>query len=255
MNLESLSKLTLVGAGPGAADLITLRGLRAIREADVILYDALVDPALLEEAPNAIWIFVGKRSGKHHRSQAEIQDLIMEMAQTHRHVVRLKGGDPFIFAHGAEELDAAAAAGLETEVIPGLSSATSLPLAQGIPLTKRFVSESFWVITGTNSRRELPQDIELAAQSKATVVILMGIGKLPEILQAFKDHGRGDHPIAVIQQGSLDQEKVDLGLVGSFLDEYPISNLKKPGIIVIGEVVRHRHLFPQLLKNVSQNIA
>ncbi|MEM7035993.1 MAG: uroporphyrinogen-III C-methyltransferase [Bacteroidota bacterium] len=255
MKLHKTPRLILVGAGPGSPDLITLRGLRAIRTADVILYDALVNTALLDEAPDALHVFVGKRSGRHHRSQSEINALTIEMAHQHGTVVRLKGGDPFIFARGAEELTAAAAAGLETEVIPGLSSATSLPLGQGIPLTQRFVSESFWVITGTNSKRELPEDIGLAAQSKATVVILMGIGKLSEILKVFKTYGRGSEPIAVIQKGSTPEESIDIGTINDFHLVLQQRKLEKPGIIVIGEVVRHRQTLSNICAPYNQNIA
>src|SRR5690349_2015813 len=150
MSLPSYPKLTLVGAGPGDPDLISVKGIRVLQSADVVLYDALVNEELLhyvpEEAPR---IYVGKRLGQHEFTQTKINELIVVMANLHGHVVRLKGGDPFVFGRGQEEIAFARQHGLETAIVPGISSSIAVPELQGIPITSRGISESFWVLTGT----------------------------------------------------------------------------------------------------------
>ena len=200
-------KLTVVGAGPGDMDLITLKGVKALQNADVVLYDALVSNELLEYAPKAEKIFVGKRKGCYSYQQAQINDLIVERATLGLHVVRLKGGDPFVFGRGAEEMEHAAAFGVEVDVVPGISSSLSVPASQNIPVTKRGAAESFWVITGTTKEHKLSNDVALAAKSNATVVILMGMSKLGEIMQLFKKEGKEDTPVAIIQNGTTEHEK------------------------------------------------
>jgi len=168
--MHNKAKLTLVGAGPGDPDLITLKGIKALRQADVVLYDALISKELLDHAPRAEKIYVGKRRGIHRFSQEEINEMIVRKALGYGHVVRLKGGDPFVFGRGSEEIEHAQSFGIPTDVIPGISSSLAVPSSIGIPLTKRGISESFWVITGCNSQRELSRDLELAARSTATLV-------------------------------------------------------------------------------------
>jgi len=231
-------KITLVGAGPGDTELITVKGLKAIQSADVVLYDALVNTELLEEAPEkALKIFVGKRSGNHRYSQDEINLLMVQHAFSHGHVVRLKGGDPFVFGRGHEEITYVAAFGIETEIIPGISSCISLPELQGVPVTRRGVNESFWVLTGTTKSGQLSKDVRIAAQSSATAVILMGMRKLAEIARLFSEHGKGDTPVLVIQNGSLPNERTALGTVDSIAKIVSEKEMGVPGIIVIGEVV------------------
>src|SRR5690554_6616173 len=203
------SKITLVGAGPGGTDLISLRGLKALAKADVVLYDALVSEELLQYCPQAVQkIYVGKRSNKHACSQTEINEMLVRYAFSHGHVVRLKGGDPFVFGRGYEEIEFARKFGIETVVIPGISSAIGVPSLQGIPITHRGTTESFWVITGTTSSGTISSDIYLAAKTNATVVILMGVRKLPEIVSIYKNEGRGSLPIAIIQNGAMPNEKI-----------------------------------------------
>ena len=214
------AKLTLVGAGPGDPDLITLKGLNALKTADVILYDALVNPVLLDHAPAAKKIFVGKRK-----------------AFLHGHVIRLKGGDPFVFGRGSEEIDHAENFGLHTHIIPGISSSIAVPSSIGIPLTKRGVSESFWVITGCNSDRQLSLDVSLAAQSSATVVILMGMHKLVQITTVFKELGKGETPVAVIQNGTMESQNSGVGTIKDIEDIVAQKKLSNPAIIIVGDVV------------------
>lgn len=244
---NSAPRLTLVGAGPGDPDLITLKGVKALQAADVILYDALANDALLAHAPASVpKIFVGKRAGKHKMTQEKINALIVKCAHHYGHVVRLKGGDPYIFGRGHEEQEFAEAAGIHCTLVPGISSAHAIPALQNIPLTKRGISESFWVITGTTQSGSLSHDVRLAAQSTATVVILMGMRKLQEIQAVFEEHGHTATPVAIIQNGSLPNERLGLGAIHSLATLGDTLQLGSPAVIVIGEVVREH---PDFIKN------
>ena len=232
-------KVTLVGAGPGDPDLLTLKGVKALAEANVVLYDALANEEIMNHAAkNAIKIFVGKRIGAHEYSQDQINQLIVDNALTYGNVVRLKGGDPFIFGRGSEEIEYAESFGIPTFVVPGISSAIAVPAYQGISLTKRGVSESFWVITGTTSDRNLSDDVALAAQSSATVVILMGMSKLSQIVSLFQKESKGETPVAIIQNGTTPQEKVGAGTIDTIQQVVAENKLSSPAIIIIGEVVK-----------------
>ena len=233
-------KLTVVGAGPGDVDLITLKGIKALQSADVVLYDALVSTELLEYAAYAEKIFVGKRKGCYAYQQEQINELIVQRAKQGLTVVRLKGGDPFVFGRGAEEMEYAALYGVEVDVVPGISSSVSVPAFQHIPVTKRGASESFWVITGTTKEHKLSNDVALAAKSSATVIILMGMSKLGEIMRLFKKEGKQNTPVAIIQNGTTKQERIGIGTVASIENKAKEQQLSNPAIIVIGEVVNHR---------------
>ncbi len=233
-------KLTVVGAGPGDVDLITLKGIKALQTADVVLYDALVSTELLEYASQAEQIFVGKRKGCYAYQQEQINDLIVQRAHQGLHIVRLKGGDPFVFGRGAEEMEHAAQFGIEVAVVPGISSSVSVPASQNIPVTKRGAAESFWVITGTTKDHKLSNDVALAAKSNATVIILMGMSKLGEIMELFKKEEKENTPVAIIQNGTTEQEKIGIGTVASIENKAREQQLSNPAIIVIGEVVKHR---------------
>ena len=234
---KNIAKVTLVGAGPGDIELITLKGLKAIQQADVILYDALVNEELLDEAPNAIKIFVGKRKGFKAYSQEEINRLIVDNAFLHGHVVRLKGGDSFVFGRGSEEIQYIEAFGIETTIVPGISSSISVPALAGIPVTHRGVSNSFTVISGTLSQGELNPEVKLVAKSNGTVVILMGISKLPEIVEIYKKIGKENEAIAIIKNGSLPSQTSLVGTIDSIVDSVKNDENQGPGIIVIGSVV------------------
>jgi uroporphyrin-III C-methyltransferase len=234
----NMPKLILVGAGPGDPELISLKGVRALQRADVVMYDALVSEELLQHSPGAVKIFCGKRAGQHYMKQAQINEGIVEHARKYGTVVRLKGGDPFVFGRGKEELDYAEAHGLETEIIPGISSATALATLQKIPLTHRGITESAWITTGTTSCGKLSNDIELAASSSATVVILMGIGKLAEIIGVFKKHKPAAYPVAIIQNGTLETEQIIKSDLEHIVEAAQTHHISSPAIIIIGEVVR-----------------
>jgi len=235
------AKLTVVGAGPGDEELITLKAIKAIENANVIMYDALINKNLLKyAAKNADLIFVGKRRGYKRYTQEQINQTIVTKARLQGHVVRLKGGDPFIFGRGAEEIDYARDHGLKTYMVPGISSSIAVPAYQGIPLTKRGAAESFWVITGTTKSHKISGDIALAAKSSATVVILMGMNKLSEITAIFSSEGKRDTPIAIIQNGTTPNENTGIGTIATIEDIVEEKQLSSPAIIVIGEVVERR---------------
>ncbi len=250
--MKKQPKLTVVGAGPGAIDLITLKAIKVLKQADVVLYDALVNPDLLNFVnPLAELIFVGKRKGCYRYQQEQINELIVERGLTHGHVVRLKGGDPFIFGRGAEEMQYAAAHQFEVAVVPGISSSFAVPAYQNIPLTKRGSAESFWVITGTTKQHQLSSDVALAAKSNATVVILMGMGKLAEIVSLFQREGKDTLPVAIIQNGTTPEEKIGVGTVNTITTIVQKKGLSNPAIIVLGSVVSHRQELLQLQREIT----
>lgn len=230
--------ITLVGAGPGDAELITLKAIKALNTADVVLYDALVNEELLEHAPeNAVKVYVGKRSGDHSYSQETVNKLMVDYAINYGHVVRLKGGDPFVFGRGFEELEYAASYHIPAQVIPGISSAIAVPELLQIPVTHRGLSESFWVVTGTTADGKISNDLYEAARSKATVVVLMGIHKLAEIVEIFKNAGKHTLPAAAIQSGSTINEKVAVGMVETIVEHVKENNITSPALLIFGEVV------------------
>jgi len=237
-------RITLVGAGPGDAELITIKGIKALKNADVVLYDALVNEELLEFAPEkSVKVYVGKRSGDHTFSQAAINKLMVDYALNYGHVVRLKGGDPFVFGRGYEELDHAASYSIPAEVIPGISSSIGVPGMQQIPVTHRGLSESFWVVTGTTMDGKVSGDLYDAAKTKATIVVLMGIHKLAEITEIFKNEGKHRLPVAVIQSGTTENEKVAVGIIDTIVEIVEEKKITSPALIVIGEVVSLHPLF------------
>jgi len=232
-------KLSLIGAGPGDPELISLKALKALQQAEVVLYDALVHKQTLDFIPeDTLRINVGKRAGKHRVPQEEIFALIQQYTTSHGHVARLKGGDPFVFGRGYEEMNFARLLGIDVEVIPGMSSVTSLSTLQSVPLTHRGVSEGFWVVTGTTRHGTLSDDLYLAAQSSSTVVILMGMRKLEQIVALFRKHGKQNTPVMIIQYGSFEAEKVVTGNINNIVHLSSLAGMGTPAIIVIGEVVR-----------------
>jgi uroporphyrin-III C-methyltransferase len=241
-------KLTLVGAGPGDPELITLKAINALKNADVVLYDALVSEEILKFIPERVpAISVGKRAGAHSFTQQEINELIVESANLYGHVVRLKGGDPFVFGRATEELEYAAQHGIETAVVPGISSALAVPAALNIPVTARGISESFWVVTGTTMCGDISNDITLAAQSSATVVILMGVKKIREIMDIFQQHGKAETPVAVIQNGTRPDQKSVVATASTIVPLVTQEQIGGPAIIIVGEVVRYNSILQKIV--------
>ena len=245
-------KVSLVGAGPGSEDLITVRGLRVLQAADVILYDALVSDELLSQVDATIpKIYVGKRCNQHSYTQDDINILIVENAFKYGHVVRLKGGDPFVFGRAHEEIEYVESFGIPVSVIPGISSALAVPASQGIPMTRRNVSSSFWVMTATKKDGSFSEDLKYASQSSATMIILMGIRKLIGIVQEVNKYRILDTPIAIIQNGTMKKECCTVSTLGAIQDLISTIDISEPGIIVIGEVVaEHPSFFEEEVQRV-----
>jgi uroporphyrin-III C-methyltransferase len=229
--------ITLVGAGPGDPELITVKGLNAIKRADVILYDALVNERLLDYAPIAKKIFVGKRHGFASLTQKQINELLIEQTQKHVNIVRLKGGDPFVFGRGYEEIQAAQEAGIPIRVIPGISSSISVPALAGIPVTHRGLSTQFQVLSGTLATGEINPNLQELVSYSGTSVVLMGLSKLPEIVELFKHAGKEDANIAIISNGSLPNQEARVGTISNILDILNENPIPAPAVLVFGEVV------------------
>ena len=254
-----LPSLTLVGAGPGDPDLITRKGLRALATADVVLYDALSSDELLRETPpHCQHIFVGKRAGCHYKKQEQINELIVSCALEYGHVVRLKGGDPFVFGRGQEEKAYVEQYGIPVTVVPGISSCISLPELQGVAPTSRGYADSFWVLTAHTRDGGLSEDLFRAAQSSATVIILMGLGRLDQICALWDAEGKGQLPAMVIQNGSRPDERCWVGTVNDIAERVAAERDRGPGIIVLGETVRQHAAFttyhlPSTVHNLSED--
>jgi uroporphyrin-III C-methyltransferase len=231
-------KVYLVGAGPGDPGLLTVRGLELLHKAEVIVYDQLVNPVLLEEAsPVAIRIFAGKQAGRHCIAQSEINTTLVEYARRGREVLRLKGGDPFVFGRGGEEAEALAEAGIPFEIVPGVSSAVAVPAYAGIPLTHRKLASSFAVVTGHEARKaQSSVDWGRLATAVDTLVILMGLSHLAVIVAELLAHGRSpDTPVALICCGTTEAQKVVTGTLADIVAKSGV--IEPPAVIVVGDVV------------------
>jgi len=233
-----------VGAGPGDPGLITVKGLASLRQADVVIYDRLVDEGILYEAPaEAEKIYVGKSSNHHTLEQEAINKLLIEKARENKTVVRLKGGDPFVLGRGGEEAKALVENGIPFEVIPGVSSAVAVPAYAGIPVTHRGVASSFTVVTGHKALREDSPIIEWdkLAQGSDTLLILMGLTNLAHIVeQLIKNNKPPSTPVAVITHGTTSHQRCVTGTLQDILSRVESENLEPPVVVVVGEVVRLR---------------
>ncbi|MGH7392053.1 MAG: uroporphyrinogen-III C-methyltransferase [Candidatus Rokuibacteriota bacterium] len=234
--------VALVGAGPGDPALITVRGRRLLRYADVVVYDRLVDPRLLDlSPPGARRVFVGKAGGHHTLEQDAINELLVLHARRGRRVVRLKGGDPFVFGRGGEEAEALAAAGVPFEVVPGVTSALAVPAYAGIPVTHRAAASSFAVVTGHESAHRSRVDWARLAGAVDTLVILMGLAGLPRIARELVAAGRPPStPAAVVRAGTTADQVVVSGTLADIAGRAAAARLEPPAVIVVGEVVALR---------------
>jgi len=241
---SSSGKVYLVGAGPGDPELITVKGLAVLRRADVIVYDNLVNPALLQEAkPGTLKIYAGEAAGQHTLSQKEINMLLVEHARNGKIVVRLKGGDPFVFGRGGEEAEMLAEYGIRWEIIPGVTSAIAVPAYAGIPVTHREWAAAFTVVTGHKdpTKDKTSFDWEALAHINGTLIFLMGIGNLPFIVQQLIHYGCADStPVAVIRWGSMPMQETVIGTLGTIADQVQQAHLQSPAVIVVREVVNLR---------------
>jgi uroporphyrin-III C-methyltransferase len=246
MSAVAIGKVSIVGAGPGDPELITMRGLARIRAADVLIYDRLVAPALVAEAPaDAELIFAGKARGFAALDQSQIEALLIARAWAGKHVVRLKGGDPYVFGRGGEEVAALVVAGIPVEVVPGVSSALAAPASAGIPVTHRELSSSLTIVTGHEdpAKLEAAVDWEWLAASRGTLVILMGLNQLPAIRDRLIAGGRSPRtPAAAIASGTLPDQRVVTATLGDLPEAVAAAQLVAPALVVVGDVVRFREL-------------
>ena len=244
-------RVDLVGAGPGDPGLITVKGRELLRQADVVIYDHLVSPRLLEECPAAARrIYAGKEAGKHSRSQAQIHRLLVEHARAGRRVVRLKGGDPVLFGRGGEEAMVLAKAKIPFQIVPGVTSAVAVPAAAGIPVTHRDLSSSVLVITGhedpskparSRAARSQTDRWKQWATAADTLVCLMGVRRLDEIVAKLRANGRtAATPCAVVQWGTVPAQRTVDGTLGTIVQRCRAASIQPPAVLVVGEVVRLR---------------
>ncbi|NPA95003.1 MAG: uroporphyrinogen-III C-methyltransferase [Thermodesulfobacteria bacterium] len=244
MQTEKKGKVYLVGAGPGDPGLLTLRGKELIEKAEVIIYDRLASPRIMEFAnPDAEKIYVGKRVGKHVANQQEINDLILQKAKEGKRVVRLKGGDPFIFGRGGEEAQILASHGIPFEIVPGVTSAIAVPAYAGIPLTHRSYTASVAFITGHRrfDTKEADVDWEGLAKGVGTLVFLMGMTNLPNIVDNLIRFGRSpDTPVAIIRWGTTPLQESLTGTLSDIVSKVKEAGFRPPAIIVVGDVCKVR---------------
>jgi len=234
-----MSKVYLTGAGPGDIELLTLKAYRVIQEADVIIYDRLANPEILEMAKDGCqFVYVGKEDGRHVLPQDEINEVIYQNALKHEIVVRLKGGDPFVFGRGGEEASYLFERDVKFEIIPGITSAISVPAYAGIPVTQRGVAVSFRVVTGHESAHKKVSQIPWENyKTDDTIVFLMGLHNLENISKKLIEIGKSkDYPVAVISKGTTKDQKVVVGTLENIVDK--AKGIPTPALIVVGHVVK-----------------
>jgi len=235
-----VGEVILVGGGPGDPELLTLKALKALQCADVVLYDNLVDPEIVNLArAGAERIYVGKRCSNHSMPQADINELLVRLARCGKRVVRLKGGDPFIFGRGGEEVEHLARHGIPFRVIPGVTAASGVGACAGIPLTHRDCAQALVLVTGHRKDEALDLDWEALARPRQTLVIYMGLGALPAICAKLVEHGLpSSTPAAVVEKGSTPAQRVVTGTLSTLAEQAQREGLRPPTLIVVGEVVR-----------------
>lgn len=255
---QNTGKVYLVGAGPGDPGLMTLKGKALLEHADVVIYDALVSPAILTMiGPQAEQINAGKRRGRHSMVQEDTTQLLIEKAQTHAVVVRLKGGDPFVFGRGGEEMEDLTRAGIAVEVVPGITSGIAAPAYAGIPLTHRHYSSSVTFVTGHESAGKYRPQVNWSAiaHGSETIVIYMGVHNLPSIIGELHQAGMGlDTPIALVRWGTRPDQQELVGTLATIVQQIEATGFDAPAIAIIGRVVELRELLkvgipPSLLES------
>lgn len=242
-----MGKVYLVGAGPGDAGLITVKGLEKLKKCDAVVYDRLASDELLRYIkPECTKIYVGKQAGQHCKRQEEINEILVKCAGTHKTVVRLKGGDSFVFGRGGEEIEALCRHDIPYEVIPGITSAIAVPECAGIPVTHRGVSRSFHVITGhtKNSVGSPDYDYETLAKNEGTLVFLMGLSNLREIAKRLIQAGKpADTPVAVISEGTTERQRIERGTLFDIADKVKKREMVSPAVIVVGDTAEYQYLY------------
>lgn len=236
-----LGKVYLVGAGPGDPGLMTLKGKTLLEYADVVVYDALVSPPILDMiSEKAIKIDAGKRRGRHSKLQAETTEILIEKARQYPVVVRLKGGDPFVFGRGGEEMEDLVKAGIPVEVVPGITSGIAAPAYAGIPLTHRGYSSSVTFVTGHEAAGKYRPEVNWTAiaQGSETIVIYMGVHNLSNIVTALQEGGlTTETPIALVRWGTRPEQEQLIGTLATIIEQVETTNFEAPAIAIIGQVV------------------
>ncbi|MEN6329839.1 MAG: uroporphyrinogen-III C-methyltransferase [Methanobacteriaceae archaeon] len=222
----------LVGAGPGDPELVTIKAIKVLKEADVVIYDRLANEEILKEAADAELIYVGKKAGAHHKTQDEINQILVDEGHKNDTVVRLKGGDPFVFGRGGEEILALLEAGIPVEVVPGVTSAIGVPGTVGLPITHRGVATSFTVVTGHEDPTKPESQVKWDFTAD-TIIILMGIGKLEENIKEILKYKDPETPVCIIENGTLPGERIVTGT----LEDITQKDIKPPALVIIGPVV------------------
>ena len=222
----------LVGAGPGDPELLTLKAVNALKKANVVIYDRLANDKILDHAEKAKFIYVGKKAGEHYKSQDEINQILLDEAKSNGNVVRLKGGDPFVFGRGGEEMLALLEEGIYCEIIPGVTSAVGVPSTIGLPVTHRGVATSLTIVTGhedpTKTEKQVKWDF-----TADTIIILMGVGRLEDNTREIMKYKDPKTPVCVIENGTLPEQKIITGT----LENIHTKNINPPALVVIGQVV------------------
>ena len=222
----------LVGAGPGDPDLITLKAVKILKNADVVIYDRLANDEILKYAENANLIYVGKKAGEHYKTQDEINQILINEAKNYEKVVRLKGGDPFVFGRGGEEMLALLKENIPIETIPGVTSAVGVPTSVGLPVTHRGVATSVTIVTGhedpTKSEKQVKWDFKAD-----TIIILMGVGRLDDNTRELMKYRDPKTPVCVIENGTMPNERIITGT----LENITRKDVKSPALVIVGRVV------------------
>ncbi|WP_254766347.1 uroporphyrinogen-III C-methyltransferase [Salinilacihabitans rarus] len=248
----------LVGSGPGDPDLLTVRAKRLLETADVVLHDKLPGPEIIDLVPDDRAEDVGKRAGGERTSQAEINERLVELAREGQTVVRLKGGDPFVFGRGGEEAEYLAAHGVPFEVVPAVTSAVAAPAVAGIPVTHRDHASSVSFVTGHEdpAKEESAVDWEALAATGGTIVVLMGVGRLPDYATALREAGMApDTPVALVERGTWPDQRVATGTLKTIVDVRDEAGIEPPAVTVIGEVAATRERVVEWLANERDDAA
>ncbi|MDO9044353.1 MAG: uroporphyrinogen-III C-methyltransferase [Methanobacteriaceae archaeon] len=222
----------LVGAGPGDPELITLKAVKALEKAEVVIYDRLANEEILKHAPNAKLIYVGKKAGEHYKTQEEINEILVNEAKTYDEVVRLKGGDPFVFGRGGEEVLALHEEGISVDMIPGVTSAIGVPTTAGLPVTHRGVATSFTIVTGHEDPTKKEKQVKWDYTAD-TIIVLMGIGQIKENTQEMMKYRDPKTPVCIIENGTTPKERIVIGT----LDNISEKDINTPAILIVGNVV------------------
>lgn len=250
-------KVYLVGAGPGDADLITVKAVKLLKKADIVLYDYLVNTDLLEYCvEDCVKVYVGKRDKQHTYPQEEINQMLADYTEKYQCVVRLKGGDPFVFGRGVEEIQMMIAHGIDYEVVPGITSGVAVPAYMGIPVTARNVASSVAFVTGHSAQGSYTHvDFQALAKAVDTLVVYMGVSNTGRIVRELLEGGKSeDTPVALIRWGTYPEQEMVKGTVGTIVSVLKGTGFKPPALMIIGDVVNYSDELKPIIVNSKKTI-